>query len=66
MSELCVHQLFQGLQSYSDSYATTFSTLFSRQAVGCTKVGTPVASSDGENGEFGNDDGGADSSCDFF
>jgi hypothetical protein len=52
--------------AYSDGNATTLSTLFGRQAMRRTEVGTPVASSDGKNGEFGNDDGGADGGCDFF
>lgn len=34
--------------------------------MGFTKVGTPVASSNGQDGKFGNDDGGPDGSCDFF
>lgn len=31
-----------------------------------TKVGAPITSSNGKNGEFGNDDGGSDRGCDFF
>ena len=31
-----------------------------------TEVGTPVASSDGKDGEFGDNYGGADGSCDFL
>lgn len=31
-----------------------------------TEVGTPVTSPDGQNTELGNDNGGADSSCDFL
>lgn len=31
-----------------------------------TEVGTPVASSDGKDREFGDDDGGTNGSCDFF
>jgi hypothetical protein len=31
-----------------------------------TEVGTPVASSDGEDGKFGDDNGGTNGSCDFF
>lgn len=34
--------------------------------MGSTKVGTPVASSDRDNAELGNDNGGADSSSDFL
>ena len=31
-----------------------------------TKVGTPVTSSDGEDAQLGDDDGGTDGSCDFL
>lgn len=31
-----------------------------------TKVGSPVTSSDGQNAQLGDDDGGTDSSCDFL
>lgn len=31
-----------------------------------TEVGTPVTSSDGQDREFGDDDGGTDGGCDFF
>jgi hypothetical protein len=31
-----------------------------------TKVGTPVSSSDGDDGELGNDDGGADGGSDLL
>ena len=31
-----------------------------------TEIGTPVASSNGKDGEFGDDDGGTDGGCDFF
>ena len=31
-----------------------------------TKVGTPVASSDGEDGQLGDDDGCSDGGCDFL
>ena len=31
-----------------------------------TKVGTPVTTTDGDDGELGNDDGGADGSGDFL
>lgn len=31
-----------------------------------TEVGTPVAATDGQDGELGNDDGGADGGCDFL
>ena len=31
-----------------------------------TKIGTPVTTTDGQDGEFGDDDGGADGGGDFF
>jgi hypothetical protein len=31
-----------------------------------TEVGTPVTTSDGKDGELGDDDGGADGGCDFL
>lgn len=31
-----------------------------------TKVGTPVAATDGQDGQLSDDDGGANSGCDFF
>jgi len=31
-----------------------------------TKVGSPVSATDWDNGELGNDDGGADGGCDFL
>jgi hypothetical protein len=31
-----------------------------------TKVGTPVAATDGQDGQLGDDDGGANGGCDFF
>ena len=30
------------------------------------EVGAPVAAADGQDGELGDDDGGADGGCDFF
>jgi hypothetical protein len=31
-----------------------------------TEVGTPVAATDGQDGELGDDDGGTDGGCDFL
>jgi hypothetical protein len=31
-----------------------------------TEVGTPVTTTDGKNGELGDDDSGTNGSCDFF
>ena len=52
--------------TYSDGDGTTLGALLDRQRVRLTKVGTPVTSTDGENAELGDDDGGADSSSDFL
>ena len=53
-------------KTYSDSDGATLSTLLGWQTVWFTKVGTPVTTTNRENGEFGNDDGGTNSSGDFF
>lgn len=53
-----------GDQSNGDG--TALARLLGGQRVRLTEVGTPVASSNGQNGEFGDDDGGTDGSCDFF
>lgn len=52
--------------TYSNSNTTTFPTLLGRQAVRRSQVGSPVASADGQDGQFGDDDGGADRGGDFF
>lgn len=47
-------------KTYSDGDGTTLSRLLGREGVRKTKVGTPVTSADGQNGQLGDDDGGAD------
>lgn len=52
--------------TYSDSDGTALAALLGGQGVGSTEVGTPVASSDGNNAQLSNDDGGTDGSSDFL
>ena len=49
-----------------NSHATTFPAFFRRQRVRCSETGAPVSAADGDDGELGDDDGGADGSCDFL
>lgn len=53
-------------ETYSDSDGTALSTLLGGQRVRLTQVGTPVTSSDRQNAELGNDDGGTDGSSNFL
>jgi hypothetical protein len=53
-------------EAYSDGDGTAFAALLRGQGVGKTQVGTPVTSSDGQNAQLGDDDGGADGCCDFL
>ena len=53
-------------RNHSDVDGTALAGLFGGERVRFTKVGAPVPSSNREDGEFGNDDGGTDSSCDFL
>lgn len=48
--------------TYTDGDGATLSRLLDGDGVGLTKVGTPVSSSDGDDAQLGNDDGGADGS----
>lgn len=52
--------------TYSDGDGTALSTLLGWERVRSTEVGSPVTSADWENRELGNDDSGADGSCDFL
>lgn len=52
--------------TYANSDGTTLSTLLGGQRVRLTQVGTPVPSADRKNAQLGDDDSGADSSCDFL
>lgn len=53
-------------KTYSDGDGSTLSTLLYGQRVRLTKVGTPVTSPDGQDGELGNGDGGTDSGSNFL
>jgi len=53
-------------RTYSDADGTALAVDLGRQRVRLTEVGAPVTSSDGNDGELGDDDGGADGSCDFL
>jgi len=55
-----------GSGNETDSDGTALSALLGGERVRLTKVGTPVTSSDGDDGELGDDDGGADGGCDFL
>lgn len=46
--------------TYTDGDGTAFAALLAGQGVGGTEVGTPVAATDGDDAELGDDDGGAD------
>ena len=47
--------------TYTDSDGTALSGLLARQGVGGTEVGAPVTTTDGDDAQLGDDDGGADS-----
>lgn len=55
-----------GRGDQTDGDGAAFAGLLGGQRVRLTEVGAPVASSDGEDGEFGDDDGGADGGRDFL
>ena len=55
-----------GSGNETDSDGTALSALLGGERVRLTKVGTPVTSSDGDNGELGDDDGGAEGGSDFL
>lgn len=52
--------------TYTNGYGTTLAALLGWQRVRLTEVGTPVASSNGQDGQLGDDDGGADGGRDFL
>jgi hypothetical protein len=52
--------------THANRNGTTLSTLLGGQGVRKTKVGTPVASSNGQNAQLGNDNSSADSSSHFL
>ena len=49
-----------------DCDTAAFALLLGRQAVRVAEVGAPVAAADGQDGQLGDDDGGADGGGDFF
>lgn len=52
--------------TYSDGDGSALSALLDGQRVRVTKVGTPVTSPDGQDGELGNGDSGTDGGSDFL
>lgn len=52
--------------TYSDSDRATLAGLLSRQGVWFTEVGTPVATTDGQDGQLRDDDSSADGGSDFL
>lgn len=53
-------------KTYTNGDGTTLAGLLDWNGVRLTKVGTPVATSDWDDGELRDDDGGTDGSCDFL
>lgn len=56
----------QQIPTYSNSNRTTLATLLSDQRVRLTQVGTPVTTTNRDDGQLGDSDSGADSSSDFL
>ena len=52
--------------AYADGDGTALSGLLSSKRVGLSEVGTPVSTTDGEDGKLGNDDGSADGGSNFL
>ena len=52
--------------TYTNGDGTALARLLDWDGVRVTKVGTPVTTTDWHNRELGDDDGSADSSCDFL
>jgi len=55
-----------GSGNKSDGDGTALAALLDGDGVRLTKVGAPVTTTDGDNSELGNDDGGADGGSDFL
>jgi len=53
-------------KTYANGDGTALAALLAGQRVRLTEVGAPVAAADGDDGELGDDDGGADSGRDFL
>ena len=54
------------LGTYTDSDGAALAALLGGQRVGKTKVGAPVTTSDGDDAQLRDDDGGTDGSRDFL
>ena len=54
------------MNTYTDGDGTALAALLGGQRVRSTKVGTPVSTTDGDDAQLGDDDGGTDSSGDFL
>ena len=52
--------------TYSNRDGSTLSTLLGWERVRSTQVGTPVTSSNWDNGQLGDDNSSTDGSCDFL
>jgi hypothetical protein len=52
--------------TYPNGDGTTFSGLLSGKRMRISKRGSPVSTTNGEDGELGDDDGGTDGSSDFL
>lgn len=56
----------KGGLTYTNGNGATFSTLFRGQRMWVSEGCTPVSTTDGEDAEFRNDDGGTNGGCYFF
>ena len=65
-SRRCDQASTTGRRDETDCDGTALAALLGGQRVRLTKVGTPVTSSDGDDAELGDDDGGADGGRDFL
>jgi hypothetical protein len=54
------------VNTYTDGDGTALAALLGGQRVRLTKVGAPETTTDGDNAQLGDDDGGTDSSSDFL
>ena len=54
------------LGTYADGDGTALAALLGGERVRKTEVGAPVTATNGDDAELGDDDGGADGSCDFL
>lgn len=52
--------------TYTDRDGTALAALLGGERVWQTQIAAPVASSDGQNAQLGDNDGGTDGSCDFL